>query len=132
VKNIIVCGHYACGGVKAAMVPKDYGILNPWLRGIRDVYRHYQAELDAIADETAKYDRLVELNVIEQATNIIKTAAVQKKYVTTGYPLVHAWVFDLHNGLIKDLELNFAQVLHDIQKIYDLTGTPSHFNEESH
>lgn len=121
VKHIIICGHYNCGGVKAAMQPKDFGILNPWLRNIRDVYRIHQAELDAIENEGARYDRLVELNVQEQAVNIIKTAAVQQSYVQNGYPLVHGWVFGLHNGLLKDLEIDFAAILKNIQKIYNLT-----------
>ncbi len=121
VKHIIICGHYNCGGVKAAMQPKDFGILNPWLRNIRDVYRIHQAELDAIEDEAARYDRLVELNVQEQAVNIIKTAAVQQSYMQNGYPLVHGWVFGLHNGLLKDLEIDFAAILKSIQKIYNLT-----------
>src|SRR6478609_11898623 len=72
VKHIIVCGHYNCGGVKAALTPTDLGLLNPWLRNIRDVYRLHEAELDAIADEGERYDRLVELNVIEQCRNVIK------------------------------------------------------------
>ena len=96
IKHIIVCGHYNCGGVKAAMIPKDMGILNPWLRTIRDVYRMHAAELDAITDERQRYNRLVELNVKEQATNVIKTANVQKSYQQKGYPVVHGWVFDLH------------------------------------
>jgi len=121
VKHIIICGHYNCGGVKAAMQPKDFGILNPWLRNIRDVYRLHQAELDAIENEGARYDRLVELNVQEQAVNIIKTAAVQQSYLENGYPLVHGWVFGLHNGLLKDLEIDFAAILKSIQKIYNLT-----------
>lgn len=122
VKHIIVCGHYNCGGVRAAMLPKDMGILNPWLRNIRDVYRLHQEELDGIADEHARYDRLVELNVQEQAVNVIKTAVVQKSYVATQYPTVHGWVFDLKTGLLKDLNLNFPEILKNIQKIYDLTG----------
>lgn len=122
VKHIIVCGHYNCGGVKAAMTPKDLGLLNPWLRNIRDVYRHYQQELDAITDEHARYDRLVELNVVEQSTNIIKTAAVQQSYLKNQYPVVHGWVFDLHNGLLKDLKIDFKKTLGEIQKIYNLTG----------
>lgn len=121
VKHIIICGHYNCGGVKAAMQPKDLGILNPWLRNIRDVYRIHQPELDAIENESERYDRLVELNVQEQAVNIIKTAAVQQSYLQNGYPLVHGWVFGLHNGLLKDLELDFAAILKSIQKIYNLT-----------
>lgn len=121
VKHIIICGHYNCGGVKAAMQPKDFGILNPWLRNIRDVYRLHQAELDAIENEDARYNRLVELNVQEQAVNIIKTAAVQQSYMQNGYPLVHGWVFGLHNGLLKDLEIDFVAILKNIQKIYNLT-----------
>jgi carbonic anhydrase len=121
VKYIIVCGHYNCGGVKAAMQPKDLGILNPWLRNIRDVYRLHQDELDAIADEEARYRRLVELNVQEQAVNIIKTAAVQQSYLEHGYPIVAGWVFDLENGFLNDLRLDFNLILKDIQKIYNLT-----------
>ena len=122
VKHIIVCGHYNCGGVKAAMTPKDLGILIPWLRTIRDVYRLHMEELNAITDDNERYDRLVELNVKEQCINIIKTAAVQKSYVANKYPLVHGWVFDLRNGLLKDLQINFTETLKDIQSIYDLTG----------
>jgi carbonic anhydrase len=130
VKHIIVCGHYNCGGVKAAMMPKDMGILNPWLRTIRDVYRMHAAELDAIKDEQKRYNRLVELNVIEQATNVIKTANVQKSYQQKGHPIVHGWVFDLHSGILIDLDINFREILKNIQKIYDLTGIASEHNED--
>src|ERR1700744_3117830 len=92
VKHIIVCGHYNCGGVKAALTPADLGILNPWLRTIRDVYRLHEQELDAIEDEGAKYNRLIELNVIESCRSIIKTAAVQQSYLDNQYPIVHGWV----------------------------------------
>jgi carbonic anhydrase len=122
VKHIIVCGHYNCGGVKAAMTPKDMGILNPWLRNIRDVYRLHQAELDGIKSEHDRYNRLVELNVQEQAINVIKTAVVQNSYLAHQYPVVHGWVFDLKTGELKDLNIDFDEVLHGIQKIYDLTG----------
>jgi carbonic anhydrase len=121
VKHIVVCGHYGCGGVKAAMTPKDLGLLNPWLRNIRDVYRLHEAELDAIEDETAKNNRLVELNVVEQCRNIIKTAAVQQSYAANGFPVVHGWVFDFSTGLLKDLEIDFEAILAKIQKIYNLT-----------
>ncbi len=124
VKHIIVCGHYGCGGVQAAMQPRDLGLINPWLRNIRDVYRFHKAELNAIEDQAQRYDRLVELNVIEQSINIIKTAAVQKSYLNRGFPTVHSWVFDLRAGLIKDLKLDFVQTLRSIQEIYDLTGQP--------
>ena len=130
VKHIIVCGHYNCGGVKAAMMPKDMGILNPWLRTIRDVYRMHAEELNAISDERLRYNRLVELNVREQATNVIKTANVQKSYQQKGYPIVHGWVFDLHSGILIDLDINFKEILKDIQKIYDLTGMASEHNED--
>ena len=123
VKHIIVCGHYKCGGVKAAMEPKDLGILNPWLRNIRDVYRLHKAELDNIEDEQKRYDRLVELNVEEQCINVIKTAAVQLSYEKEGYPEVHGWVFDLATGRIIDLNINFVQKLEEIKAIYNLTGS---------
>lgn len=121
VKHIIVCGHYNCGGVKAAMQPKDMGILNPWLRNIRDVYRLHKEELNAIANEDERYNRLVELNVEEQSINVIKLASVQQQYLKNNYPVVHGWVFDLKTGLLKDLNLDFEKLLKGIQEIYNLT-----------
>jgi carbonic anhydrase len=121
VKHIVVCGHYGCGGVKAAMQPKDLGILNPWLRNIRDVYRLHHAELDAITDVDARYDRLVELNVQEQCVNVLKSAVVQEQYLLHKIPVVHGWVFDLRTGLLKDLKLDYEHILHNIQQIYDLS-----------
>lgn len=123
VKRIVVCGHYGCGGVKAAMQPKDLGILNPWLRNIRDVYRLHKEELSAIEDEHARYDRLVELNVQEQCVNVIKLASVQQHYVANGQPTVHGWVFDMRTGVLKDLQIDFRKVLTEIQEIYNLTST---------
>jgi len=120
VKHIIVCGHYGCGGVKAAMEPYDRGLLNGWLRQIRDVYRLHQAELDAIDDPEARYRRLVELNVHEQCDNVIKTAAVQKSWLANGYPIVHGWVYDLHNGLLQDLGVPFAARLEKVRELYRL------------
>lgn len=121
VKHIIVCGHYNCGGVQAAMQPRDLGILNPWLRNIRDVYRLHKEELNAIKDNAQRYDKLVELNVTEQCINIVKTAAVQLSYIEKGHPIVHGWVFDLRSGLLKDLQLDFKKILSDIQQVYNLT-----------
>lgn len=121
VKYIIVCGHYNCGGIKAAMEPKDLGILNPWLRNIRDVYRLHEKELDTISDPQARYNRLVEINVYEQCLNIIKTAEVQKSYLAKGYPRVAGWVYDLNDGILHDLEIDFEKELNRIRKIYDLT-----------
>ncbi|PKQ45006.1 carbonic anhydrase [Confluentibacter flavum] len=119
VKHIIVCGHYACGGVKAAMQSVDLGLLNPWLRNIRDVYRIHKKELNHIPDEENKYDRLVELNVQEQCVNLIKTAAVQKAVRNRGLT-VHGWVFDVHTGKIIDLKIDFDDILKNIREIYHL------------
>jgi carbonic anhydrase len=119
VDHILVCGHYDCGGIKAAMQSADLGILNPWLRNIRDVYRIHREELNYISDERKKYDRLVELNVQEQCINLIKTAAVQRAYKERGL-LVHGLIFDMNTGLLKDLEINFTKVLEDIMEIYRL------------
>src|SRR5690606_4145070 len=121
IKHVIVCGHYNCGGVMAAMKQQDLGLLNPWLRNIRDVYRYHKAELSKIADERKRYDRLVELNVLEQCTNVIKTAALQLQYMKTGYPIVHGWVFDIQSGRIVDLNIDFEGILDNIKDIYDLT-----------
>lgn len=123
VKHIIVCGHYGCGGVKAAMIPSNLGLLNPWLRNIRDVYRLHQNELDQITDEQKKYNRLVELNVQEQCINVIKMACVQEKYIVDQYPIVHGWVFDMGTGKLHDLDIDFELILSDIQKVYDLTNS---------
>ncbi len=120
VKHIIVCGHYNCGGVKAALTQQDMGILNPWLRNIRDVFRIHKDELMAIADHKKQFDRLVELNVKEQCINVIKTAVVQKHYVTTGFPIVHGWVMDIRSGKLIDLQIDFEKELHGIQEIYKL------------
>lgn len=119
VNHIVVCGHYNCGGVKAAMQPADMGILNPWLRNIRDVYRIHKDELNAIEDEGARYNRLVELNVQEQCVNLLKTAAVQEAITNRGIT-VHGWVFDIHTGKLIDLKIDFEKILKDIKEIYNL------------
>lgn len=121
VKHIIVCGHYNCGGVKAALTSADLGLLNPWLRNIRDVYRLHEQELDAIKEDDKRYNRLIELNVIESCRNIIKTAAVQQSYENNQYPIVHGLVFDLRDGLLRDLEVDFESMLQDVKKIYCLS-----------
>lgn len=119
VKNIIVCGHYHCGGLKAAMQSKDLGILNPWLRNIRDVYRLHYTELNNIIDEDKRYKRFVELNVQEQCINVIKTAEVQKAFHLSNLR-VHGWVFDIETGKLIDLKINFEQLLEKIMQIYRL------------
>ncbi|CAM3303564.1 carbonic anhydrase [Aequorivita lipolytica] len=119
VSHIIVCGHYGCGGVKAAMQSKDLGILNPWLRSIRDVYRLHKQELNAINNEAEKYRRLVELNVQEQCVNVIKTADVQIAYRSRNLT-VHGWVMDMETGRLIDLKIDFDKVLKGIMEIYHL------------
>jgi len=119
VNHVVVCGHYFCGGVKAAMQSEDLGVLNPWLRNIRDVYRIHKKELNAIEDETEKYNRLVELNVQEQCINLVKTAEIQKAIKDRGLQ-VHGWVFDIQSGKLIDLKIDFEEVLKNIMEIYDL------------
>ncbi|AVR45152.1 carbonic anhydrase [Christiangramia fulva] len=119
VEHIVVCGHYYCGGVKAAMESTDMGLLNPWLRNIRDVYRFHKDELKDIEDEDARYKRLVELNVQEQCINVIKTAVVQKADKERVIN-VHGWVFDIHSGKLIDLKINFRKLLENVMEIYRL------------
>lgn len=119
VNHIVVCGHYFCGGVKAAMESKDLGILNPWLRNIRDVYRIHKVELNSIADENERYNRLVELNVQEQCINLLKTAAVQRAYNQRNLK-IHGWVFDVATGKLIDLKIDFEKELKGIMEIYNL------------
>lgn len=119
VKHVVVCGHYGCGGVQAAMRSEDLGVLNPWLREVRDVYRNHQHDLDEMG-ESDRYRSLVELNVREQCINVIKTAAVQKQWLKTRTPTVHGWVYDLRNGLLKDLDLDFDDSLERIRAVYRL------------
>ena len=117
VQHVVICGHYYCGGVKAAMQSADLGLLNPWLRNIRDVYRIHKKKLEAITDEEEKYRRLVELNVQEQCINLIKTPDVQKAYKERAFT-VHGWVFDIRTGKLTDLEINFDRILKGIMEIY--------------
>jgi carbonic anhydrase len=102
VKHVIVCGHYGCGGIKAAATQTDYRpVLNMWLRNIKDVYRINRKELDAIKDEEDRTDRLVELNVQEQVTNLSKTSTIQRAWKNENRPDLHGWVYGLKNGIIK-------------------------------
>lgn len=119
VNHVVVCGHYYCGGVKAAMQSQDLGILNPWLRNIRDVYRLHKTELDAIADEEEKYKRLVELNVQEQCINAIKTPDVQRAILKRKIT-VHGWVFDIKTGKLIDLNIDFDKALEGVREIYKI------------
>lgn len=102
VKHIIVCGHYGCGGIKAAITKHDFKpVLNMWLRNIKDVYRIHRSELDLLNDEIKKTDRLTELNVMEQVFNLAKTSIIQRAWKHEQRPDLHGWVYGLNNGLIK-------------------------------
>ena len=120
VKYIIVCGHYGCGGIHAAMKKSDYGILNPWLRTIRDTYSLHKEELDNIDNEDARHRRFVELNTYEQCRNIIKLGDVQKSYYKTGYPKVAGWVFDIEDARLHDLYFDLKGELSKIESIYGI------------
>lgn len=101
VKHVIVCGHYGCGGVQAAMTHQSLGLINKWLRNIKDVYRLHKAEVDAQPDEQSRLDRLVELNVQEQVLDLSKTSIIQKAWKERGGPHLHGWVYRLSDGLVK-------------------------------
>jgi carbonic anhydrase len=101
VKHIIVCGHYGCGGVKSAMTNHNFGIINKWIRNIKDVYRIHSPEIEKLDQETDKINRMVELNVQEQVINLAKTSIIQKAWKDCQMPSLHGWVYDLHDGLIK-------------------------------
>jgi carbonic anhydrase len=106
VKHVIVCGHYGCGGIKAAMINKQIGLIDNWIRHIKDVYRMHQEELEVIQDMKERQDRLTELNVIEQVYDLGKTSIIQNAWEKRGGPYVHGWVYDVSNGLIKDLKVS--------------------------
>lgn len=118
VSHIVVCGHYYCGGVKAAMQSSDLGLLNLWLDDIKDVYRLHKKELNAIASEEERYKRLVELNVEEQCINILKISEVQTALRERGLK-VHGWVFDIKTGNLIDLKIDFEKIAHSVGNIFE-------------
>lgn len=121
VKHVIVCGHHGCGGVAAAMTNEQYGLVDNWLRHIKDVYRLHNKELDAIEDYDKRLRRFVELNIIEQVFDLSKTSIIQNAWRTRDLPMVHGWVYDLKTGIIQDLGVS----LHSKSKlppIYNITG----------
>ncbi len=119
VKHIIVCGHYGCGGVLAAMENKQFGLIDNWLRHIKDVYRLHFKELDALTDTKLRADRLVELNVIEQVQDLGKTSIVQNAWKREQPLHLHGWVYDVKDGIIKDLDVNFKGTS-DLHSVFHL------------
>ncbi len=121
VKHVIVCGHYGCGGVKAAMSCEQYGLVDNWLRHIKDVYRLHSRELDAIADPAQRLRRFTELNVIEQVFELSTTSIIQNAWRSRQQPMIHGWIYDLKTGIIQDLKVS----LHSKSKlptIYNVSG----------
>lgn len=104
VKHIIVCGHYGCGGVKASLEDKDHGLIDNWLRHIKDVYRFHKSELDAM-DSEKKLDRLCELNIREQVVNVCNTTVVKKAWDSGTSLTIHGWIYSIEDGLLRDLDI---------------------------
>lgn len=119
VKHVIVCGHYGCGGVKAAMGNNSIGIIDNWIRHIKDIYRFHQEELDSIKDENERFKRFVEINVIEQVYDLAKTSIVQNAWKNGQELHLHGWVYGLNSGYVTDLNVNFSSDK-DLDSVYQL------------
>jgi carbonic anhydrase len=119
VKHVIVCGHYGCGGVKAAMGNTSIGVIDNWIRHIKDVYRFHQEELDTIIDENKRFNRFVELNTMEQVFDLAKTSIVQNAWKNGQELHLHGWVYGLNSGLVNDLGVNFS-CDKDLDAVYQL------------
>lgn len=117
VKHIIVCGHYGCGGVKAAMGNQHFGFLDNWLMHIKDVYRLHQNELNSIEDYDERFDRFVELNIQEQVGDLAKISFIQEEWKKNNYPHIHGWVYSLKDGLLKDLNVS-VNCNDDLENVY--------------
>jgi carbonic anhydrase len=121
VKHIIVCGHYGCGGVRAAMSRTDFGLINRWLQNIKDCAERHQPELAALPDEEARHRRLVELNVVEQVDHLAKTSVVQRAWARRGRPWLHGWVYDMATGRLAELVKRTTEDLpHEVHR-FNLT-----------
>jgi carbonic anhydrase len=121
VKHVIVCGHYGCGGVKAAMTNHNMGIINKWLRNIKDVHRLHRDEVDSIGDENLRLNRMIELNVQEQVMNLAKTSIIQTAWKHTQLPHLHGWVYDIKDGITKPIfEMEAGTSIDSIYEFDDL------------
>jgi carbonic anhydrase len=119
VKHVIVCGHYGCGGVQAALTNKHFGLIDNWIRHIKDVYRFHQTELNNITDEKEKFDRFVELNVKEQVLDLAKTSILQNAWETGQQVHLHGWVYDIKDGFVKDLDVTIKDN-NSLSEVYQL------------
>ena len=119
VKHVIVCGHYGCGGVKAAMGNNSIGIIDNWIRHIKDVYRFHHQELDAILDEKERFNKFVEINVKEQVMDLAKTSIVQNAWKNGQELSLHGWVYGLNDGYVTDLDVHFS-CDKDLDDVYQL------------
>lgn len=119
VQHVIVCGHYGCGGVKAAMGNSSIGLIDNWIRHIKNVYRHHHNYLNSIIDEKERFDAFVELNVKENVLDLAKTSIVQGAWLNGQNLNLHGWVYRLNNGLVKDLEVNLSSN-EDLDTVYQL------------
>ncbi|WP_057936425.1 carbonate dehydratase [Algoriphagus resistens] len=117
VEHVIVCGHYGCGGVDAAIGNNNLGLINKWLRNIKEVYNLYKDEVDAMESHEAKVNKLVEFNVIEQCQDLIKTSIIQKAWKARKAPQVHGWAYGLNDGLVKEL-VNIEPEFENINPIF--------------
>lgn len=117
IKHIIVCGHYGCSGVRAAMGNQEHGLIDNWLRNIKDVYRYYEDEINAQPDERGRFDLLCELNVVEQVANVCHTTIVQNAWRSGQELTVHGWIYSIDDGVLKDLDVCMT-CLDDISQIH--------------
>jgi carbonic anhydrase len=124
VKHVIVCGHYGCGGVLAAMGNQQFGLIDNWLRHIKDGYDKHQVELDAITDKTERANRFVELSVMEQVLHVSKTSIIQNSWKNHKRPSIHGWVYDLKTGIIKDLNV-LMDGMEDVSGVYKFEDAKS-------
>lgn len=120
VKHVIVTGHYGCGGVYAAMQKKDFGLMENWIRNIRDVQRLHKEELQQIDDETMRWNRLVELNVVEGCNNLMKTGIIQKAWSKSSFPLIHGLVYDMQEGYLRELDIGVEDFQKKYAEVYQL------------
>ncbi len=132
VKHVIVCGHYNCGGIRNAMGNKHFGLINKWLRNIKDTYRIHAPELETITDQNARFDRLVELNVTEQVQHLAETSIIQRSWNKYKRPYLHGWVYDIRTGYIKDLSLLTPETkLDNIYRFDFSSDNTTPFSEEA-